>query len=191
MSTVHGIVREAGGSIWFESQEHCGTAFHVCLPCAAASVRIQHPQNSVPCPPASRDTILLLEDQDQVRNMVREMLESAGYNVLTAATGPEALDIAERHSGPIHLLLTDVVMPHTTGKQVAERLTQVRSATRVLYMSGYSDDVIARRGRLHRDLNYIAKPFSCTALVAKVREVLANTGGTCPGASAPMLTTDS
>jgi CheY-like chemotaxis protein len=116
--------------------------------------------------------VLVVEDQDTVRNLTVTVLKEHGYRVLDAAHGEDALLVAERHPGPIHLLLTDVVMPHMTGKEVAERLKALRPELKVLYMSGYAADVIVRRELLSSDAPYLAKPFAPDVLAAKVREVL-------------------
>ena len=118
------------------------------------------------------ETILVVEDQEPVRNLTVTVLKERGYRVLDASHGTDALLVAERHSGPIHLLLTDVVMPRMTGKELAERLKPLRPEMKVLYMSGYAADIIARRELLESDVAYLAKPFAPDVLAAKVREVL-------------------
>jgi DNA-binding NtrC family response regulator len=122
--------------------------------------------------PRGSETILLVEDEDIVRGLARQILEQAGYNVLDARGGEEAIRLCRERRGPIDLLLTDIVMPETSGKEVAERLTRLRPATRVLYMSGYTDDAIVHHGVLDSDVEFIQKPFTPIALARKVREVL-------------------
>jgi DNA-binding NtrC family response regulator len=122
--------------------------------------------------PRGSETILLVEDEDVVRGLARQILEQAGYNVLDARGGEEAIRLCRERRGPIDLLLTDVVMPETSGKEVAERLTRLRPMTRVLYMSGYTDDAIVHHGVLDSDVEFIQKPFTPSALARKVREVL-------------------
>jgi DNA-binding NtrC family response regulator len=122
--------------------------------------------------PRGSETILLVEDEDVVRGLARQILEEAGYNVLDARGGDEAIRLCRDLRGPIDLLLTDVVMPEASGKEVADRLTKLRPATCVLYMSGYTDDAIVHHGVVDSDVEFIQKPFTPVALAQKVREVL-------------------
>jgi CheY-like chemotaxis protein len=126
----------------------------------------------VETPPARGETILLVEDALRVRAVVREILEMNGYHVLEARHGAEAIEISERHRGPIHLMVTDVVMPQMSGRELAQRLLPVRQDMRVLYMSGYTDDAIVRHGVLGAGMAFLSKPFTPDALAVKVREVL-------------------
>jgi len=121
---------------------------------------------------ASTETILLVEDALRVRAVVREILEMNGYSVLEARHGAEAIEISERHRGPIQLMVTDVVMPQMSGRELAQRLQPVRPDMRVLYMSGYTDDAIVRHGVLGEGIAFLSKPFTPDALALKVREVL-------------------
>ena len=130
------------------------------------------PALGVEAPPARSETILLVEDALRVRAVVREILEMNGYHVLEARHGAEAIEISERHRGPIHLMVTDVVMPQMSGRELAQRLLPVRPDMRVLYMSGYTDDAIVRHGVLGAGMAFLSKPFTPDALAAKVREVL-------------------
>jgi CheY-like chemotaxis protein len=122
--------------------------------------------------PSHAETILLVEDALRVRAVVREILEMSGYHVLEARHGAEALEISERHQGPIHIMVTDVVMPQMSGRELAQRLAPVRPDMKVLYMSGYTDDAIVRHGVLGAGMAFLSKPFTPDALAAKVREVL-------------------
>jgi two-component system cell cycle sensor histidine kinase/response regulator CckA len=122
--------------------------------------------------PSRAETILLVEDALRVRAVVREILEMSGYHVLEARHGAEALEISERHQGPIHIMVTDVVMPQMSGRELAQRLAPVRPDMKVLYMSGYTDDAIVRHGVLGAGMAFLSKPFTPDALAAKVREVL-------------------
>jgi len=172
LSTVYGIVRQSGGAIAVESEPGHGATFRIYLPQTLSPVAAGA-EAAVPAgPPRGSETVLVVEDQEAVRKFTVAVLKSRGYRVLEAPAGPEALLAVERHSGPLHLLLTDVIMPGMTGKELAERLTALRPETRVLYMSGYTSDVIAQRGLLSPGVLHIAKPFSPDALGAKVREIL-------------------
>jgi CheY-like chemotaxis protein len=118
------------------------------------------------------ETILLVEDEEIVRGLARQVLEMLGYRVLEAAGGGAAVSTCERHEGPIHLLVTDVVMPGMSGPELAERLTRLRPEMRVLYMSGYTDDAILHHGGLDRAASLIEKPFTAEALTNRIREAL-------------------
>ena len=121
---------------------------------------------------AGTETILLVEDNAGLRKLATRVLEPAGYTVLGAATGEEALRLLERHEEPVHLLLSDVVMPGMSGRHLAERLAQTRPGMKVLYMSGYTSDTIVRHGVLEAQVPFLNKPFTAAALLRKVREVL-------------------
>lgn len=172
LATAYGIVQQSGGHILVSSEPGRGATFEIFL----RSAPPRQTESRAPRPPAEtapgRETVLLVEDEEGVRNVTRRMLERGGYGVLTAGSGAEALGIAEEHGRGIHLLLTDVVMPGSNGRDVAERLTRLCPGLRVLYMSGYTDDVIAHRGVLEPGVHFIPKPFRPGALLAKVREVL-------------------
>jgi CheY-like chemotaxis protein len=177
LATVYGILQQSGGSVFVDSAPGEGTAFRLYLPAVAAPER----SAAVPSAPAGPgggggggggETVLLVEDEEMVRDMVREILELGGYRVLTADHGAAALDIARSHDGPIHVMLTDVVMPGMSGPEAARQLTAFRPDTRVLFASGYSADAITRRGSLPPGEAFIAKPFTPDDLVRKVRELL-------------------
>jgi PAS domain S-box-containing protein len=172
LSTVYGIVKQSGGNIWVYSEPGQGTVFKVYLPQLQEDA--EAPRKSVveTVVPRGSETILLVEDEDVVRGLARQILEQAGYNVLDASGGEEAIRLCRERRGPIDLLLTDVVMPETSGREIARRLTKLRPATRVLYMSGYTDDAIVHHGVLDSDVEFIQKPFTPVALARKVREVL-------------------
>jgi nitrogen-specific signal transduction histidine kinase len=172
LATVHGIVKQSDGHIWVYTEPGQGTSFKIYLPRVEAAAEPPAPK---PAPPSSlrgSETVLLVEDEEAVRNLTRRVLEAHGYTVLTAADGPEALRLASRHNGPIHLLLTDVVMPNMGGRQLAERVVAARHETKVLYLSGYTDDAIVHHGVLDPGIAFLQKPFTPQGLARKLREVL-------------------
>jgi PAS domain S-box-containing protein len=172
LSTVFGIVKQSGGSIEVYSEPGFGTTFKVYLPSAGESAKKPQAEiHSSPLP--GHETILVAEDDDGLRPLIIDMLKMYGYEVLEARDGDEALHICQGHEGPIHLMVTDVVMPHMSGRQLAEQVTSLYPQMEVLFMSGYTDDAIVRHGVLHEDAAYIQKPFSPDDLAKKVREVLA------------------
>jgi PAS domain S-box-containing protein len=171
LSTVHGIVQQSGGSIWVYSEPGRGTTFKIYLPRAEAGAT--PPEQAPPGAPArGTETILLVEDAYAVRALASRALEAAGYTVLASEDGAQAEVLAARHDGPIHLLLTDVVMPGISGSQLAKRIAALRPDIRVLYMSGYTDDAIVHNGVLDAGTSYLEKPFAPEALARKVRDVL-------------------
>jgi PAS domain S-box-containing protein len=172
LSTVYGIVKQSGGSIWVYSERGHGTTFKVYLPQLATAPTETEAVVVEPAPSGGSETILLVEDEDVVRTLAQKILEQSGYNVLAASRGAEAIRLCRQRTEPIHLLLTDVVMPETSGKEVADRVTEVLPGLRVLFMSGYTDEAIVHHGVLDTDIEFIQKPFTPAALVRKVREVL-------------------
>ena len=172
LATVYGIVQQNGGAIEVRSRLGTGTTFYIYLP-RATDLGKPAPVKPV-LPPGDAKTILLVEDDDGVRALVANMLKKNGFTVLLASAGDQALEIAARHHGRIHLLLTDVVMPGLSGRILSERLAAARPDTRVLYMSGYSDDAILRHGVKRAAAHFIQKPFSIDALADKIRETLAS-----------------
>jgi CheY-like chemotaxis protein len=172
LSTAYGIVKQSGGWIWVYSELGQGTTFKIYLPATDAPVAVTP---SVPQPvsrASTGETVLVAEDQDDVRDLTKRVLEREGYVVLAAASGGDALELAAHYAGPIHLLLTDVVMPGLSGREVAERLSAARPGVCVLFMSGYTDNVIAQRGVLDPGIAFLSKPFTPETLAAKVRDVL-------------------
>jgi CheY-like chemotaxis protein len=171
---VFGIVKQSGGSIWVYSEQGRGTTFKVYFPSAPADSDIDG--ESGPATPApdlgGTETSLLVEDDDRVRVVTRTMLRRFGYSVLEAAGGGDALLLAERHITRIALLLTDVVMPRMSGSDLAERVRAMRPDLKVLYMSGYTDNVIMQQGELDPGEAFIQKPITPDALARKVRAVL-------------------
>jgi two-component system, cell cycle sensor histidine kinase and response regulator CckA len=177
LSTVFGIVQQSGGSVWVESEMGKGTTFKIYLPCVDAPIDSVRPVES-PTSLRGTETILLVEDDDQVRAVALAILRKCGYLVIEARHAGEALLHSERHAGNIHLLLTDVVMPHVSGPELAKRLATSRPEMKVLCMSGYTDDSIVRHGVLEAHLAYLQKPITPEALTRKVREVLGARAGT-------------
>jgi len=170
LATVYGIVKQSGGNIWVYSEPGKGTTFKVYLPQVHDAEDSAEPEQIR----AGRgtETILIVEDEDEVRALACEVLASYGYEVLQARTPAEALLIAERHTGPIPLLLTDVIMPGMSGRILAERLAPLRPEMNVLYMSGYTDEAIVHHGTLDAGTPFIQKPFTPDALAAGVRRLL-------------------
>jgi CheY-like chemotaxis protein len=175
LATVYGIVRRSNGHIRVYSEFGLGTTFRIYLP------RAEGAAVAAPSAPVVEEmeiahrgeAILLVEDDRSVRELAADILLDHGYQVLTAKDGVRALEIGERHEGPIHLLLTDVVMPRMGGRELAERLREHRPEMRVLYISGYTDDAIFHHGVLVGDMPFVPKPFTLESLVQKVRMVLA------------------
>jgi PAS domain S-box-containing protein len=172
LATVYGIVRQSGGFIWVYSEPGLGTTFKIYLPQVDAVVEGGASGAAPATVLRGTETVLLVEDAAAVRAVARQALARQGYTVLEAADGTEALQIAASHPGPIHLLLTDVVMPGLSGRQLSDQLTLLRPDTRVLYTSGYTDDAVVRHGVLEAGIAYLQKPFTVDGLARKVREVL-------------------
>jgi PAS domain S-box-containing protein len=172
LSTVYGIVKQSGGNIWVYSEPGKGTTFKIYLP------RVDEPLEEVVERVAGGElhrgdeTILVVEDNDEVREVTVRILSRQGYRVLEASQGLDAFLISAEHDGPIHLLLTDVVMPKMSGRELAETLMSIRPRIKVLYMSGYTDNAIVHHGVLETGMDFIQKPFAVDVLARKVREVL-------------------
>jgi two-component system, cell cycle sensor histidine kinase and response regulator CckA len=172
LSTVYGIVKQSGGSVTLESVPGRGTTFRIYFPRVEQEVPGLTGAVDATGQVRGRETILLVEDEPAVRGLVHETLRLHGYTVLEARHGIEALLTSAKYGGPIHLLLTDVVMPQMSGPEVAEKLLSVRPEIKVLYMSGYPDHPVFDRGDVSRETGFLPKPFSPHVLVQKVREVL-------------------
>ncbi len=173
LSMVYGIVKQSGGNLWVYSEPGHGTTFKIYLPFIIEELSID-PQSEVSEGFLTRanETILLVEDEEMVRKLARDVLESGGYRVLPAQNGQEALALCQTHRGEIQLLLTDVVMPKMNGKQAADAIVALHPEMQVLYMSGFTDDAIVHHGVLQPGMNFIEKPFTAQVLAKKVREVL-------------------
>jgi two-component system, cell cycle sensor histidine kinase and response regulator CckA len=174
LATVYGVVKQSGGFVWMYSELGKGTTFKIYLP------RVDEPAVQAAAPQTSAqvlrgtETVLLTEDEQDVREVAREFLESAGYRVLQAPSGDAALQIAESHAGAIDLLVTDMVMPGMSGPELAKRIRATRGEMRVVYMSGYSEHAAEEVARSEESA-VLTKPFSRSALLRTVREVLAKT----------------
>ncbi len=172
LATVFGIIKQHSGSIWVYSEPGRGTTFKIYLPVCSAELSAWEARPARPERLVGQETIMLVEDQTEVRHLARTLLASRGYTVLEAAGGSQALSILRAHAGEVHLLLTDVVLPGLNGRQLYELASELRPDLSVIYMSGYTDNVIAHRGVLHKGINFLEKPFTMEALLTKVREVL-------------------
>jgi CheY-like chemotaxis protein len=168
---VYGIVTQSHGFLWVDSKVGRGTSFKIFLPQVTEAAGTDRSGPTV-MSSSGTETILLVEDDAGLRKLATRVLEPAGYTVLGAATGEEALRLLERHEEPVHLLLSDVVMPGMSGRQLAEQLAQTRPGMKVLYMSGYTDDTIVRHGVLKAQVTCLNKPFTAATLLRKVREGL-------------------
>jgi two-component system, cell cycle sensor histidine kinase and response regulator CckA len=173
LATVYGIVKQNGGYVFADSELRKGTIFKVYLP------QVDLPVEEASSPAATTagllpesETLLVVEDERAFRDLLREGLQSRGYQVLVASNGVDALQVAERHNGPIRVLITDVIMPQMSGVELAKCLTKVRRNTDVLYMSGYADDKVGNISESDGELTLIQKPFYIDELVRKIQEIL-------------------
>jgi PAS domain S-box-containing protein len=171
LATVYGIVNQAGGHVSIYSEVGLGTRVHVLLPASDEAPKRSQPE-ATPTRGNASETILVVEDAEDLREITNLILAKNGYHVMSAANGREALDVAEHFDGTIDLLLTDVVMPHMQGKELVERIAVSRPGTRVLYMSGYAEPILGDRGTLERGVLLLEKPFTEAALIAKVEHAL-------------------
>jgi PAS domain S-box-containing protein len=172
LATVYGVVKQSGGYIWVYSEPGQGTVFRIYLPRVREAPEPARPSPAPAAPLRGSETLLLVEDDEMVRHLVSRMLKSRGYTVLAASDGTDALRQVESHRGPIDMLITDVVMPGMSGREVAQRVTTLRPQVTVLYLSGYTDDAIVRHGMLEPGIAFLQKPFSADVLARKIREVL-------------------
>ncbi len=184
MATVYGIVKQSGGYIWIDSAKGNGTTVSIWLPQVDAEVAPSGVKPLSKTPRGGSETVLLVEDEDGVRKLVRGVLQSHGYTVLEATDADHALRIAEMTTGPIDLLLTDVVMPGLSGRELADRLLQDRPETRLLYVSGYTEDTVLLHGVRMSGTAFLHKPFPPTVLLRRVREVLDGARASAGGSEA-------
>ena len=173
LSTVYGIVKQSGGSIWVYSEVGIGTTFKIYLPCVGPMLENASPGDKLEKVEGGSQTILVVEDEAALLQVTHQSLEAVGYLILAAHSPAEAIRISESHPGPIHLMVTDVIMPGMNGAQLATHLSAPRPDMKVLYVSGYTDDTIVRHGVLEPGLAFLQKPFSPKTLARKVSEVLA------------------
>jgi PAS domain S-box-containing protein len=172
LATVHRIVTQVGGGIDVRSKVGSGTTFRIYLPRAMLKTSLDTQAQPASSVPPGHETILVVEDEDFVRDLTARILRQNGYTVLTASRPDEALQTSAQHAGPIHLLVTDVVMPEMGGRDLAKRLTLGHPETKVLYVSGYTDDAVVQHGILDEDLAFLQKPYTVASLSDKVRSVL-------------------
>lgn len=172
LSTIYGIVKQNNGFIWVYSEPGQGSTFKIYLPKAKGDAEPLDKKRTPVKALGGSETILIAEDNNGLRKLMRTVLKQKGYKVLESESGEDALRVVEGHDGPIDLLVTDVVMPNMGGKDLADRLQSIYPQMKVIYMSGYTDNTIAHHGVLERGLNFIEKPFTLEVLAHKVREVL-------------------
>jgi PAS domain S-box-containing protein len=171
LSTVYGIITQSGGDIWVDSEPGRGTIFTIYLPREPEETAAVGVSKTITLATGT-ETILVVEDEEALRGVFRRCLEDAGFTVLTASDGQEALSVSVQHAGDIHLLLTDVVMPHMSGRALAQEFLKIRPHIKIIYMSGYPDDAIVRHGVIDAGTHFISKPFTAIDLNQKVRAVL-------------------
>ena len=174
LATVYGIVRQSEAYIWVYSEVGKGTSFKIYLPRVDVAPETSDVAEAKQPARGGQETILLVEDEDIVRDLAREVLQYYGYTVITAENGEEGLRVCREFAGQVDMVLTDVVMPRMSGRELAEQLAVERPGTRVLYMSGFTDDAIVRHGLLEEDIAFIQKPFTPESLATKIRELLDN-----------------
>jgi CheY-like chemotaxis protein len=173
LSTVHGIVTQSGGKIWIYSEPGRGTTFKIYFPTIEGELDALNVKKEKDSSPRGSETVLLVEDEPSVRDLANRLLKQQGYRVLEAANGEEALRLAQDTDGErIHLLLTDVVLPQMSGKELADQFKSSRPDLKVLYMSGYTDFAVVHQGVLNPGTHFLQKPFSLETLSQKIREAL-------------------
>jgi two-component system, cell cycle sensor histidine kinase and response regulator CckA len=188
LATVYGVVKQSGGYIFADSKLGQGTTFRVYLPQVDQAADVVFSQPTRSALPQGSETLLVVEDERAFRDLLRDGLQSKGYQVLVAANGVEALQVAEQHSGPIRVLITDVIMPQMSGPELAKSLRKVRRNTDVVYMSGYADDKVGDISHPSGELTLIQKPFYIDDLVRRIQEILARKSGTPPNPTASFPT---
>ena len=172
LASTYGIIKQLGGHIHVQSERGRGTTFTVYLPRDRAKVEVVPPAPAIPVARRASSTILLVEDDELLRRVIARSLVDAGYQVLVASDGEDAMAVAEKHDGPIDVLITDVIMPKVSGRVLVERFAGVRPQTKILYVSGYTDQIIAQHGALEPGQNFLAKPYTLDALERRIDELL-------------------
>lgn len=172
LATVYGVVKQSGGYIWVYSEVDKGTTFKIYLPEVQEKIEPISTETENKGAAAGSETVLFVEDEQSVRELVGDYLRGAGYHVIEAEDGEHALKAAAAHKGPIHILVTDVVMPHMSGSELAAKLAAVRPEIKVLFISGYTDDTVFRHGVLEGGVAYLQKPFNLKSVSQKIRDVL-------------------
>jgi signal transduction histidine kinase len=172
LATVYGIVKQSGGSIQASSEPGHGTVFCIYLPAADGAIRTHPDRAAIPNVAGGSETILIAEDEPDLRELTRIFLQDAGYKVIDASSAEQAIQAAELFSGPIHVLLTDVIMPGMSGRQLAERIVITRPQTKIIYMTGYTDDMVVQHKVLEPGVQLLQKPFTRADLALKVRATL-------------------
>ncbi|HEV8128592.1 MAG TPA: PAS domain S-box protein [Candidatus Eisenbacteria bacterium] len=176
LATVYGIVKQSGGHVWVYSEPGWGTTFKVYFPRYGDVAEPGRPALEAGPAPGGTETILVVEDDEMIRSLIRDILESTGYRVLVADDPDQGMKLIGEQQDEIHLLLTDLILPGMSGRELVDRVTKEKPEMRVLFMSGYSDEAVARHGILEPGLAFLQKPFSRDALVRKVRDVLDSAG---------------
>jgi CheY-like chemotaxis protein len=172
LSIVHGIVKQSGGHILVSSEPGLGTTFTIYLPCAEPPVAEVSSVDAVRATPCGSETVLLVEDEGQVRTFEHGILKARGYNVLTAGHGKDAMRICQEYPGPIDLLVTDLILPHMNGRELARRVLPMRASMKVLFVSGYPDEILISAGLARNKVPFLQKPFASEAFLRTVRNVL-------------------
>jgi two-component system, cell cycle sensor histidine kinase and response regulator CckA len=191
LSTVYGIIKQSGGHVWVDSAPGQGTTFRIYMPHATSPDSLPTVSPRPRSAAAGQETILLVDDEEALRVAARRMLQRAGFTVLQASDGADALRVMAEHTGPVHALVTDVVMPGVGGPELARRLREVRPDLPTLFISGYTEEGIRTQGALQPEAAFLEKPFSPEDLIRKVRELLSKpvkppaTGYPTPGSSIP------
>ncbi len=165
-------MKESGGDIWVRSEAGSVTTFTICLPRAVHEIPHADAGGAPERAESGSETLLVVEDEHGVRRLLAHILTRQGYKVLEASNGEEALEMFGKHAGEIKLVLTDMVMPKMTGRELGERLLEIRPALKIVYMSGYTDDVLMRTGTLSTNMPFLQKPLRPEVLTAKIRETL-------------------
>lgn len=175
LATIYGVVKQAGGSVDVSTEVGCGTTFKIYLPSVVGHAAAEEVESANTETPGGHETILLVEDEVIVRRLAIRVLSRLGYEVLHAKDGASAISLVERHAGPIHLLLTDVVMPGMSGPEMVEKIVKLRPEILVLYTSGYSENAISRHGVLNAGISFLPKPYVPHILATRIRQVLEGT----------------